>query len=79
MLEVASVYELYEKAKKNRQAVDFGDLIMLPTLLLERDEAVRAATRLGHRHLLIDEYQDVNRAGTVAASVEIGLRRSPAI
>jgi DNA helicase II / ATP-dependent DNA helicase PcrA len=35
---------------------------MLPTLLLEKDEAVRAATRLRHRHLLVDEYQDVNRA-----------------
>jgi DNA helicase II / ATP-dependent DNA helicase PcrA len=61
VLEVASVYELYEKAKKDRQAVDFGDLIMLPTLLFEKDEAVRA-TRLRHRHLLVDEYQDVNRA-----------------
>jgi len=60
--EIASVYELYEKAKVARQAVDFGDLIMLPTLLLEQDEAVRAATRLRHRHMLVDEYQDVNRA-----------------
>jgi superfamily I DNA/RNA helicase len=60
--EIASVYELYEKAKTERQAVDFGDLIMLPTLLLERDDSVRAATRLRHRHLLVDEYQDVNRA-----------------
>jgi hypothetical protein len=62
ILEIASVYELYEKAKTARQAVDFGDLIMLPTLLLERDGAVRAATRLRHRHLMVDEYQDVNRA-----------------
>jgi Zn-dependent peptidase ImmA (M78 family) len=60
--EIASVYELYEKAKAARKAVDFGDLIMLPTLLLERDEAVRDATRLRHRHMLVDEYQDVNRA-----------------
>ncbi|MBR1256413.1 UvrD-helicase domain-containing protein [Bradyrhizobium sp. AUGA SZCCT0240] len=62
VLEVASVYELYENAKTARKAVDFGDLIMLPALLLERDDAVRAATRLRHRHLLVDEYQDVNRA-----------------
>jgi superfamily I DNA/RNA helicase/Zn-dependent peptidase ImmA (M78 family) len=62
VLEIGSVYELYENAKKERRAVDFGDLIMLPTLLLESDEAVRAATRLRHRHLLVDEYQDVNRA-----------------
>ena len=36
--EIASVYELYEKAKVERQAVDFGDLIMSPTLLLEQNE-----------------------------------------
>lgn len=60
--EIASVYELYEKAKLERQAVDFGDLIMMPTLLLEQDDAVRATTRLRHRHILVDEYQDVNRA-----------------
>jgi superfamily I DNA/RNA helicase len=62
VLEIASVYELYEKAKTERQAVDFGDLIMLPTLLMGRDEAVRTATRLRHRHILVDEYQDVNRS-----------------
>ena len=42
--------------------MDFGDLIMLPALLIEQDEAVRNAVRLRHRHLLVDEYQDVNRA-----------------
>ena len=61
-LEIASVYELYEDAKRNRGAVDFGDLIMLPALLIEKDDAVRSAVRLRHRHLLVDEYQDVNRA-----------------
>ena len=61
-LEVASVYKLYEKALKDRAAVDFGDLIMRPTLLLESDKAVAATLRLRHRHVLVDEYQDVNRA-----------------
>ena len=35
---------------------------MRPALLLEMDEAVRAAVHLRHRHVLVDEYQDVNRA-----------------
>lgn len=61
-VEIASVYELYEDAKRSRGAVDFGDLIMLPALLIEQDETVRNAVRLRHRHLLVDEYQDVNRA-----------------
>ena len=60
--EIASVYALYEAAKSARQAVDFGDLILLPTQILESDEFARSATRLRHRHVLVDEYQDVNRA-----------------
>ncbi len=33
-LEVAAIYERYEKAKTDHQAVDFGDIIMRPTLLI---------------------------------------------
>jgi DNA helicase-2/ATP-dependent DNA helicase PcrA len=42
--------------------VDFGDLIMRPTRLLERDAGLRSAVQLRHRHVLVDEYQDINRA-----------------
>jgi DNA helicase II / ATP-dependent DNA helicase PcrA len=61
-LEVAQVYEVYEQALRARRAVDFGDLVMRPALLLEMDDAVRTAVHLRHRHVLVDEYQDVNRA-----------------
>ena len=63
-LEVAHVYQLYEQALRDHGAMDFGDLIMRPTLLLESDAALRAAVQLRHRHVLVDEYQDVNRAST---------------
>jgi superfamily I DNA/RNA helicase/Zn-dependent peptidase ImmA (M78 family) len=61
-LEIAHVYELYEAAKRAQNGVDFGDLIMCPTRLLEKEETVRIQVRLRHRHILVDEYQDVNRA-----------------
>lgn len=61
-LEVARIYERYEHAKKAHRSIDFGDLIMQPTLLLERNAALRATVQLRHRHVLVDEYQDVNRA-----------------
>ena len=61
-LEVAKVYELYEQALSSRGAVDFGDLVMKPAVILERDQSLRAAVQLRHRHVLVDEYQDVNRA-----------------
>jgi DNA helicase-2/ATP-dependent DNA helicase PcrA len=61
-LEVARIYDLYEHAIRKRGAVDFGDLIMRPALLLEGDAELRLAVQLRHRHVLVDEYQDVNRA-----------------
>ncbi len=61
-LEVAHIYDLYEQAMRERGAVDFGDLIMRPALLLESDSRLKAAVQLRHRHVLVDEYQDVNRA-----------------
>lgn len=61
-LEVASIYDRYEEALRKQGGVDFGDLIMRPTRLLEEDEAAREGVRLRHRHVLVDEYQDVNRA-----------------
>ena len=61
-LEIADIYDLYEQAKREQGAVDFGDLIMQPALLIESDPALKQAVQLRHRHLLVDEYQDVNRA-----------------
>ena len=61
-LEVADIYDIYERTLRERGAVDFGDLIMRPTLLLEGDAELRIAVQLRHRHILVDEYQDINRA-----------------
>jgi DNA helicase-2/ATP-dependent DNA helicase PcrA len=70
--EVAEVYERYEQALHERSAVDFGDLIMRPTVLLQEQVALRTAVQLRHRHLLVDEYQDVNRASTQLLRVLAG-------
>lgn len=61
-LEVAEVYARYEEVLRIQQVLDFGDLIMKPTLVLEGDPALRAALQLQYRSVLVDEYQDVNRA-----------------
>lgn len=60
--EVAKVYARYEELKAVSQCVDFGDLVMRPVLLLESDEAVRAQLQRDFDHILVDEYQDVNRS-----------------
>jgi superfamily I DNA/RNA helicase/Zn-dependent peptidase ImmA (M78 family) len=61
-VEVAKVYARYEELKAATRRVDFGDLVMLPVLLLEGDEAVRAQLESDYDHILVDEYQDVNRS-----------------
>ena len=61
-IEIARVYEAYEGLKASHGAVDFGDLVALPTELLERDASVRRQLRSRYAHVLVDEYQDVNRA-----------------
>lgn len=61
-IEVAEVYAVYEAELRRAGQIDFGDLVMRPALLLERDPEALALLRAKHPHILIDEYQDVNRA-----------------
>jgi superfamily I DNA/RNA helicase len=60
--EVARVYAAYEQLKRNAHCVDFGDLVTLPVQLLDKDIAIRAALQAQYDHVLVDEYQDVNRS-----------------
>ena len=59
---LVELYAAFEEELAARNAVDFDDLIALPVRLLERDPEVLEATRAGLRYLLVDEYQDTNRA-----------------
>lgn len=60
--EVARVYEEYEQIKRRAHCVDFGDLVALPVKLLESNSAIRASLQSAYDHVLVDEYQDVNRS-----------------
>lgn len=61
-IEAARVYEEYERAKREHGLIDYGDLVMLPTLLLQRNGEVRKQEAARYSEILVDEYQDVNRA-----------------
>jgi len=56
----AHSYDLYQRQLKAYNALDFDDLIVLPTLLLTHKEEVRLRWQKKIRYLLVDEYQDTN-------------------
>ena len=60
--EVARVYDNYERLKRGANCIDFGDLVSMPVRLLESDPGVQASVRGAYDHVLVDEYQDVNRS-----------------
>lgn len=61
-LEVARVYAAYEKLKRDAHCVDFGDLVSLPVRLFESNAPIRQHIQSQYDHVLVDEYQDVNRS-----------------
>jgi superfamily I DNA/RNA helicase len=61
-MEVALVYQVYETLKQEAGCIDFGDLVLRPVLLLERNPSIRESLARKYDHVLVDEYQDVNRS-----------------
>jgi DNA helicase-2/ATP-dependent DNA helicase PcrA len=59
---VSEIYRHYQKRLREFDAMDFDDLIGNYVLLLEQHEDVRNELHERFQHLLIDEYQDTNRA-----------------
>lgn len=60
--EIASVYSAYQAALAARGDPDFGDIIRLTVQLLHEQPDVLAELRGRYQHLLVDEFQDINRA-----------------
>ena len=58
----ARVYARLQERLKAANAFDFDDLLLYAYLLLKNHEDVRAAYQQRFRYLMVDEYQDTNRA-----------------
>jgi DNA helicase II / ATP-dependent DNA helicase PcrA len=58
----ADVFALYEKRMLEANAMDFDDLLVRTVNVMELYEDVRDRWRRAFRHVLVDEYQDTNRA-----------------
>ena len=69
---VSEIYRLYQKKLREFDAMDFDDLIGNYVQLLEQHEDVRNELHERFQHLLIDEYQDTNRAQYVLVKLLAG-------
>ena len=59
---VARVYPAYQKSLRAQNAFDFDDLLVKPVELFESNAELLGAYRDRFQFLLVDEYQDTNRA-----------------
>ena len=66
---IAGVYAEYQRRLKNSNALDFDDLIGLTVRLFQADPEVLLYYQERFRYLLVDEYQDTNKAQFVFVSL----------
>jgi DNA helicase-2/ATP-dependent DNA helicase PcrA len=58
--QIAKVYEAYESLKKTERTIDFEDLLMLTTAMIENEPQVRERVHDQYRFFTVDEYQDIS-------------------
>ena len=58
--DVIRVHDMYQKRKKEQNAMDFDDLLIHALKVFERDERVLRFYQDEFQYVLVDEYQDTN-------------------
>jgi DNA helicase-2/ATP-dependent DNA helicase PcrA len=70
------IFQTYERDLKKQNAFDFDDLIEKPVRLFESDKAILEKHRSRHSYILIDEFQDINRAEYLLVKLLAGDHRN---
>lgn len=63
--DVVTIFHRYELLLARRRTIDLPDLLCVAIRLLQTDDETVAAFKAGIKHVLVDEYQDVNRASAL--------------
>lgn len=63
--DVATIFELYERLLSQHKAVDLTDLLCASIRILQSGDSAVNRFLDGIKHLMVDEYQDVNRASAL--------------
>ena len=59
---IVDIYKVYQKALKKNNALDFDDLLNYPLEIFENHPGILGKYRKKWKYILVDEYQDTNRA-----------------
>lgn len=70
----AQLYARYQNQLRAYNALDFDDLIMIPTLLLTNNATSRERWQQRFKYLLVDEYQDTNTSQYQLVKLLVGER-----
>ncbi len=60
--QLADLYTRYERDKRAKRLIDFDDLLWWCAEALETDPDFATSVRFRHRHLFVDEFQDISPA-----------------
>ena len=60
--QILKIYKIYQKKIIDLNACDFGDLILYCVKLFENNKDIRNIYSNNFKYILVDEYQDTNRA-----------------
>ncbi len=74
--QIAKVYEAYERQLHKNNAMDFDDLLLNMIRLLRQSDEMLQTIQSRFTHILVDEYQDTNRAQYVAVQLLAGALRN---
>ena len=58
--QLAKVYTAYESVKHQERAIDFEDVLLLTTAMIEEEREVRERVQDQYRFFSVDEYQDIS-------------------
>ena len=57
---ISEIYDLYEKALQENNAIDFDDMLLLSVCLFDSNKEVQEKYFNRFKHVLVDEFQDTN-------------------
>lgn len=74
--QLAIVYQRYQAELIRQNAIDFDDMLIQATVLLQRHPEVLASYQRQFQYIIVDEYQDTNQCQYMLTQLLVGARPS---